>query len=109
VLSFQSPVILIAGGKDKGLDFSPLTSALNGRAKALVLIGEATSKLEQTAKKTGFNNIIKAGSLEDAITKSISIAKQNDVIMLSPACASFDMFKDFEDRGRQFKEAVKAL
>jgi len=107
VEGFTQPVILIAGGLDKGSDFSPLHALFQEKVKLLILIGKAAEKMAKalsTATETVF-----AASLQDAVRLAQSRAAQGDVVLLSPACASFDMFKDFEDRGRQFKEAVKGL
>jgi UDP-N-acetylmuramoylalanine--D-glutamate ligase len=107
VEGFTDPVILIAGGLDKGSDFSPLYGLFKQKVKLLVLIGKAADKMAKvlgTSTETVF-----AKTLQDAVQLASKRAKRGDVVLLSPACASFDMFKDFEDRGRQFKEAVKAL
>ncbi len=107
VEGFTQPVILIAGGLDKGSDFSPLYDLFNKKVKLLILIGKAAGKMAQalgTATETVF-----ATALQEAVTLASERARAGDVVLLSPACASFDMFRDFEDRGRQFKDAVKAL
>ena len=107
VEGFTKPVILIAGGLDKGSDFSPLYNLFHQKVKLLVLIGKAADKMAKalgTSTETVF-----ARTLEDAVRLAAAKAVSGDVVLLSPACASFDMFKDFEDRGRQFKKAVKAL
>jgi UDP-N-acetylmuramoylalanine--D-glutamate ligase len=107
VEGFTRPVILIAGGLDKGSDFGPLTDLLRHKVKLLVLIGKAADKM---AKALGASTeTVFAQTLQDAVRISSVRARQGDVVLLSPACASFDMFKDFEDRGRQFKEAVMSL
>lgn len=107
VEGFTQPVILIAGGLDKGSDFSPLTDLFKRKVKLLILIGKAADKMAKvlgTATETVF-----AQSLQEAVRLASTRAGHGDVVLLSPACASFDMFRDFEDRGRQFKEAVKSL
>ena len=107
VEGFTKPVILIAGGLDKGSDFSPLYDLFRRKVKLLVLIGKAADKMAKalgTSTETVF-----ARTLEDAVRLAAAKAVSGDAVLLSPACASFDMFKDFEDRGRQFKKAVKAL
>jgi UDP-N-acetylmuramoylalanine--D-glutamate ligase len=104
---FDQPVILIAGGYDKGSDFSPLAGLMRKRVKLLVLIGKAADKM---AKALGSSvETVHAKTLAEAVALSSSRASRGDVVLLSPACASFDMFRDFEDRGRQFKQAVNAL
>ena len=107
VEGFTKPVILIAGGLDKGSDFSPLYDLFRRKVKLLVLIGKAADKMAKalgTSTETVF-----ARTLEDAVRLAAAKAVSGDAVLLSPAFASFDMFKDFEDRGRQFKKAVKAL
>jgi UDP-N-acetylmuramoylalanine--D-glutamate ligase len=105
--SFPGPVILIAGGRDKGSDFAPLRPAVQGRAKALVLIGEARDKIARAL--AGAAPIHTADSMGEAVRRAAALAAPGDVVLLSPACASFDMFRDFEDRGRAFKAAVREL
>ena len=105
--SFSAPVILIAGGRDKAGDFSILRPLVKGRVKALVLIGEAGEKINKALgdlTETRFANDFK-----EAVMISRRCASKGDVVLLSPACASFDMFRDFEDRGRQFKKIVGDL
>jgi len=104
---FSRPVILIAGGLDKGSDFSPLLGLFREKVKYLVLIGKAADKMAKIFGKT--TETVTASSLQDALRLSKTQAANGDVVLLSPACASFDMFRDFEDRGRQFKEAVHRL
>lgn len=107
VEGFASPVILIAGGLDKGSDFSPLFDLFKKKVKLLILIGKAADKM---AKALGTSTgTVFAKTLQDAVKLSATRGSRGDVVLLSPACASFDMFKDFEDRGRQFKEAVMGL
>jgi UDP-N-acetylmuramoylalanine--D-glutamate ligase len=107
VEGFTRPVILIAGGLDKGSDFSPLYDLFKEKVKLLILIGKAAAKM---AKALGpATETVFAETLADAVLLSARRAAAGDVVLLSPACASFDMFKDFEDRGRQFKEAVGKL
>ncbi|APF17917.1 UDP-N-acetylmuramoylalanine--D-glutamate ligase [Caldithrix abyssi DSM 13497] len=105
--SFKQPIILIAGGKDKGSDFSKLNEQIAGKVKAVILIGAATEKMQKAWQ--GIKPLYAEKTLEEAVQKAYELAKAGDVVLLSPACASFDMFKDFEDRGRQFKEIVRRL
>ena len=107
VEGFTQPVVLIAGGLDKGSDFGPLHDLFKKKVKLLILLGKAAGKMAQalgTATETVF-----AKTLQDAVMLASERARSGEVVLLSPACASFDMFRDFEDRGRQFKEAVKSL
>ena len=101
--------ILIAGGIDKGADFTEFVQSFDGKVKALVLLGETANYIKETAEGLNFNNIFMVNSLEEAVKISFKISKDGDTILLSPACASWDMFKDFEERGTLFKEYVKAL
>jgi len=97
-------VVLIAGGRDKNTDLTEFCQEINNHMKTVILIGEASERFAEDLKKSGFDNIIFESSLESAIDKSIELSP--DVVLLSPACASFDMFKSYEDRGKVFKEYV---
>src|SRR5699024_5558407 len=103
------PIILIAGGMDKGTDFDHFINSFNGKIKHLILLGETKNIIENTAKKQGFKNITKADSLKTAILQAFERADTGDVVLLSPACASWDMFKSFEERGDLFKSIVGSL
>jgi UDP-N-acetylmuramoylalanine--D-glutamate ligase len=107
VEGFAQPLILIAGGLDKGSDFSPLYGLFKNKVKLLILIGAAADKMAGALGAAA--ETVLAGSLQDAVRLASSKASRGDAVLLSPACASFDMFRDFEDRGRQFKEAVMGL
>ncbi len=107
VEGFTHPILLIAGGLDKGSDFSPLYNLFAEKVKLLILIGKAAEKMEEVLGSA--TETVRAASLEEAVRIAAEQAQLGDVVLLSPACASFDMFKDFEDRGRKFKEAVKKL
>ena len=97
-------VALILGGRDKNTDLTEMCNSINKHIKTVLLIGEATERFEENLRKNGFDNIIKENSLENAVDKAISI--KPDVVLLSPACASFDMFKSYEHRGDVFKNYV---
>ena len=97
-------VALILGGRDKNTDLTEMCKSINKHIKTVLLIGEATQRFEENLKKNGFNNIIKEETMEKAIDKAIDLSP--DVVLLSPACASFDMFKSYEHRGDVFKEYV---
>ena len=97
-------VALIAGGRDKLTDLKEFCNSVNNHIKTVILIGEATERFEENLKNNGFSNIIKETSMESAIDKSIEI--KPDVVLLSPACASFDMFTGYEQRGKVFKDYV---
>lgn len=111
---FEQKLIVIAGGYDKHIPFLPLAPKLIEKAKYLILLGLTAQKIEDTVRGfAGYDpeelRIIRAESLEDAVAKAKSVAKEGDVVTLSPACASFDMYPNFEARGRHFKELVNAL
>lgn len=107
--SYDRPLVLIAGGKDKGTDFASLAKAVSQRVKHLVLIGQAADKIQSAVHEVGFQNIHRAGSMEEAVEISANLAESGDIVLLSPACASFDMFNNFEERGLVFKAAVRNL
>jgi len=103
----DKPIILIAGGRDKGLDFTVIRDLVRKKVKAIVLIGEAREKIKQALN--GILPIKEASSLEGALDIAWSGAEKGDAILLSPMCASFDMFVNFEERGNCFKQAVRNL
>ncbi|MFB3894896.1 MAG: UDP-N-acetylmuramoyl-L-alanine--D-glutamate ligase [bacterium] len=105
--SLPKPIILIAGGRDKGSDYSPLRSLLTEKCKQLILIGEARDKM--FGALMGSCPIVEAKSMQEAIETAATTAEQGDNVVLSPACSSYDMFTDFEERGRVFKQLVAAL
>ncbi len=105
--SFGEPIVLIAGGKDKGSDFTKLNDLIREHVKALVLIGKAADKME--AAWQGLSPIHKPQDFPQAVQLARQLAQKGEVVLLSPACASFDMFRDYEDRGRQFKQLVHQL
>jgi UDP-N-acetylmuramoylalanine--D-glutamate ligase len=107
VESFAGNILMIAGGRDKGSDFGPLKDALRGRVKLLVLIGEAADAIRKSVSNEV--DIQSAGTMEEAVALCRRLAGRGDVVLLAPACASFDMFRDYEHRGRVFKEAVRGL
>ncbi len=100
----NTDVALIAGGRDKNTDLTEFCDSIKNHIKTVILIGEATERFEQNLIKNGFTNIIKETSMESAIDKGIEL--NPDVVLLSPACASFDMFNSYEHRGEVFKEYV---
>ncbi|RJQ20255.1 MAG: UDP-N-acetylmuramoylalanine--D-glutamate ligase, partial [Nitrospiraceae bacterium] len=97
----------IMGGLDKGSDFSILKNPVEQKVKALVLIGKAKDKI--AAALGGTAETVIAADLDAAVEISLSKASAGDTVLLSPGCASFDMFRDFEDRGSKFKEAVRKI
>jgi UDP-N-acetylmuramoylalanine--D-glutamate ligase len=105
--TFHRPIILIAGGKDKNADFSDLKNIIKKKVKHLVLIGETRPKFKSILN--GSFGYEESDSLEEAVNLAKEKAEKGDVVLLSPACASFDMFKDYIDRGNQFKSIVNNL
>ena len=105
--SFPSGIHIILGGKDKGSDYSVLSPLLKERARRVYTIGAAAEKIE--SQITGAAEIVHAETLEAAVRKAAESAAAGDVVLLAPACASFDQFENYEHRGRVFKEAVAAL
>lgn len=105
--SFAEPVILIAGGQDKAADFTKLKPQIDEGVKRLVLIGEAADRI---ADAMGSDvEIVRASSMDDAVKTAWNVADPGDVVLLSPACASFDMFRDYAHRGDCFKESITAI
>jgi UDP-N-acetylmuramoylalanine--D-glutamate ligase len=107
--SYDKPIILIAGGRHKGAGLDELAEKIRQRVKALILIGEAAPLLRQTVMAIGFNNIQDVNSLQEAVALAHSIACSGDLVLLSPGCASWDMFRDYEERGDLFRKEVEEL
>jgi UDP-N-acetylmuramoylalanine--D-glutamate ligase len=106
--TFSQPIIWIAGGVDKGNDYAVLFPLVKGRVKALVCLGKDNGKLK-AAFEGLVPEIIETEKMAEAVGQSLNLGKSGDVVLLSPACASFDLFKNYEDRGNQFKAAVEGL
>ena len=106
--SMEEPVVWIVGGVDKGNDYSALFNLAEKKVKAIVCLGFDNTKIHD-AFHGKVKTIIDANSMKQAVKLSYDIACENEVILLSPACASFDLFKSYEDRGNQFKKTVKNL
>jgi len=106
--SMTQPVVLILGGVDKGNDYATMLDLVKEKVKAIVCMGVDNQKIHD-AFKEAVDVIVDTASAKDAVQASFHLAEKGDVVLLSPACASFDLFKNYEDRGRQFKEAVQAL
>lgn len=102
-----APVILIAGGKDKESDFTLLREMIQKKVKRVILIGEAQDKMARAFAESVL--IDRAGSLEEAVTRAAAVAMPGETVLLSPACASFDMFDDYQHRGEVFRQAVGGL
>ena len=105
--AFDQPVHLILGGKDKGAPYAPLRPLIEGRVRALYLIGAAADRIAE--ELAGSAKIVRSGDLETAVRQAFTAAFSGEVVLLSPACASYDQFHDFEERGRVFKDMVARL
>lgn len=105
--SFEAPIVLILGGKDKGSDFTKLRRMVKARAKKVVLVGAAADKIRKALD--GIVPMEQAGSFSEVVPKAFAAAARGDIVLLAPACTSWDMFKSFEERGRVFKRDVRAL
>jgi UDP-N-acetylmuramoylalanine--D-glutamate ligase len=106
--SMTKPVILILGGVDKGNDYSVLKELAKDKVKAIVCMGIDNAKIHE-AFGDMVPLMVNVGSAEEAVQTAFDFSIKGDVVLLSPACASFDLFKNYEDRGNQFKQAVKNL
>ncbi len=105
---FAGPVVLIAGGDGKGQDFAPLAAAVKRHARAVVLIGRDAARIETALADTGIA-LHRAATLEEATQEAFHLAQEGDAVLLSPACASFDMFRNYGHRGDVFAQAARAL
>jgi UDP-N-acetylmuramoylalanine--D-glutamate ligase len=105
--SFSEPIILIAGGKDKKGDLTPLKGLIHSRVRRLILMGEAKERMGR--ELGGLTDTAIAKDMEEAVRLSYQSAQKGEVVLLSPACSSFDMFKDYKERGRVFKKAVARI
>ncbi len=105
--AFEEPIVLIAGGKNKGLDFHDFMKTVKEQVKSLVLVGSAAAEMEQAAKDTGIRHYLRAETFAEAVELAIAEAEPGNVVLLSPACTSWDMFKSYEERGEFFKELVR--
>lgn len=106
--SMAKPVVLILGGVDKGNDYSMIKELVGEKVKAIVCMGLENEKIYQAFQQV-VPAIVEAGSAEEAVFHAFRLAAKGDIVLLSPACASFDLFKNYEDRGDQFKKAVRSL
>lgn len=106
--SMQKPTVLVIGGIDKGNDYSLIAELVKEKVKAIICMGADNKKIIEFFKGV-VPVIVEADSAKKAVTESFKLAAKGDVVLLSPACASFDLFKNYEDRGRQFKDSVKEL
>jgi len=106
--SMTQPTVWVVGGIDKGNDYSELYDLVKTKVKAIVCLGKDNSKILEAFKNLGID-MVETQSMEDAVRSAYYLAKNGDTVLLSPACASFDLFENYEDRGRQFKHEVRQL
>lgn len=109
IQAMKGPTVLIAGGMDKGSGFDELIESFDGKVTHMIVLGETADKLMRTAKEKGFDNVYRVNTVEESVKKAFGFAVPHSNVLFSPACASWDMFTDYEERGRVFKNAVKAL
>ena len=105
--AYPEPIVLLLGGRDKGNDYSRLFDLVKEHVRAIVAIGESAGIVEQEFRP--IKKVVRASSIDEAVTVARSLALPGDIVMLSPACASFDWFKNYEHRGLVFKQLVNAL
>jgi UDP-N-acetylmuramoylalanine--D-glutamate ligase len=105
--SLKGPIVLIAGGRDKGFDFGYLRPLVQEKVRHLVLMGECREKMRDALAEAAPVHLV--DGLSQAVQAAASLAAPGETVLLSPACASFDMFKDYRDRGEAFVKAVWAL
>ncbi|NMA83029.1 MAG: UDP-N-acetylmuramoyl-L-alanine--D-glutamate ligase [Epulopiscium sp.] len=107
--SMNRPIVLIGGGMDKGSDFTKWIQSFNGKVRHLIVFGETADQIQRTAKKEGFFSMTRVKDLVEATKLAHTIATPGDCVLLSPACASWDMFRSYEERGDLFKQVVRNL
>jgi len=107
--AFENPIILIAGGYDKGESFEKFASLVAKKVKKVFLLGQTKQKIASELERIGYKNFEFVSTLKEAVRKSFECAQNGDIVLLSPACASWDMFENYEQRGRMFKEYVNEL
>ena len=109
VLAMNRPTILIGGGYDKGSSYDEWIESFGGKVRALVLVGQTKEKIAECARKHGFTEVYLCDTFRETFDKCVSLARPGDAVLLSPACASWGMFPNYEERGRIFKEYVRSL
>jgi UDP-N-acetylmuramoylalanine--D-glutamate ligase len=107
--AFSQPLVLIAGGSTKGSDFSAFARKIKERVKHLVVLGQTAEDIIGAVEKVGFKSIHRVQTFPEAVHKASELAEPGEIVLLSPACASYDMFKNYEHRGETFKELVRQL
>lgn len=107
--AYDEPIVLIAGGKNKGSDFNELAEKIKEKVRVLVVLGQSAGLIAEAARASGFENILAAASFKEAVLLASQAARPGDIVLLSPACASWDMFKNFEERGELFRDIVLSI
>jgi len=107
--AYRQPIVLIAGGKNKGLDFTEFALKVKAKVRVLVTVGQAAGDIEEAVARQGFTNYQRADSFEEAVRMAARQAQPGEIVLLSPACTSWDMFNNFEERGDLFKQVVNSL
>lgn len=107
--SFKVPIVLIAGGLSKGSDFGEFAAKVKDKVRLMVVLGESAGAITGAAREKGFENVLPAGNFKEAVRLAHNAARPGEIVLLSPACASWDMFKNFEERGDLFKKLVFEL
>ena len=107
IQGIEKPIILIAGGYDKKSSYDDFIKAFDNKVKALILLGQTAEDIQKCALKYGFENIYRVETMDEAVKKSFELAEEGDNVVLSPACASWGMYPNYEVRGRDFKERVE--
>ncbi len=109
VQAIDGNIILIAGGYDKGSDYKEFIESFDGRVKYMMLLGKTAPKIKKQAEELGFANCIMCKDMEECVNEAYKLAEKGDTVLLSPACASWDMYTCFEQRGEHFKNCVYRL
>ena len=107
--AYTQPIVLILGGRNKGSDFSQLVSLVKQRVKQVVVLGEAKETIVDVLEMAVYHSYTQADTFEEAVHIAAKLAVPGDVVLLSPACASWDMFKSYEERGDLFKAIVQSF
>ncbi len=108
--AFDDPVILVAGGRNKGMDFNGMNEAVKDNVAEVILLGEASDSMAEGLKKVNMTNMVhKVKTMEEAVFTGFELSKQGQIVLLSPACASFDMFSSYRERGDVFQQAVHKI
>lgn len=107
--AYEQPIVLLAGGRNKGNDFTEYARLIKQKVRVLVVLGECAAEIEKAARSAGCTNILRAANFNEAVLMAHASAQHGDVVLLSPACASWDMFNNFEERGDLFKKIVNNL